>query len=385
MALPYAQEPDLATGKDDESAVQETSQENATSSASDGFTYVELDAAIIKDAHEYESLLKSLAPKEFDIVESLKEFILESDINDRVYEELDFTVGNDGEFESLLENLAPSDVVNFDDIMQHILNCAIHHKRTQVGISMDLIKMVNIGLSRGDIRKDQLRKTVPGGAERIVELAYLYKIPLRSAQGERLRLQSNTLTFVRAISCFPHMASSLLYDTVGFAKGCPNSSLASEQLPDAMKHSGFCGLIPKCSDPYLMKAYSYAHTAFMVDFGKMINPSDTRSLKEMALTQLDYSKAGVKNLRYSDEFKVGILRSVGLTDPGAFKKLVDVCNNLCKVVGEPELTFATAVKYHIKKNKICFFEDESKDVAAAAQTKNWGDKVKHHDFSASKK
>ncbi|KAI3785735.1 hypothetical protein L1987_44860 [Smallanthus sonchifolius] len=342
MALPYAEEQGLAIGKDDESATLETSQENDNCPASDGFTFVELDAAIIKDDHEYESLLKSLAPKEFDISESLKEFILESDFDDRVFEELDFTVGSDGEFESLLANL--TSVLLMLSILMLSWNTSL---TVQTIISGP--------------RKDQLRKTVPGGAERIVELAYLYKIPLRSAPGERLRLQ------------------------IGFAKGGPNSSLASEQLPDAMKHSGFLGLIPKCCNPYLMKAYSFAHTPFMVDFGKMINPGDNRSLKELALSQIDYSKAGVEKLRYSDEFKVGILRSVGLTDPAVFKKIVVVCNNLCKVVGEPELTFATAEKYHIKNNKICFSEDDSKDVAAGALTKNWGDKIKYHDFSASKK
>ncbi|KAI3726929.1 hypothetical protein L1987_66736 [Smallanthus sonchifolius] len=383
MALPYTQEPDLAIGKDDESATLETSQENHNCSASDGFTFVELDAAIIKDDHEYQSLLKSLAPKEFDmsfindlfsmderiftVSESVKEFLFESNSDDYEFEELDFTVGNDEEFESLLANLAPIendkcafDVINFDAIMEHIANCSNHHKRTKSDMFKDILEMVNVGLTLGDIRKDQLGKTVPGGAERIVELAYWYKIPLRSAQGERIRLQSNTLTFVRAITCFPNIASLLLYKAFGLAKNGAESSLASEQLPDAMKHSGFCGLIPKCCDPYLMKAYSFAHTAYM---------------------------AVVEKLRYDDEFKVGVLRAVGLTDPGVFKKIVDVCNNLCKVFGEPELTFATAEKYHIKNNMICFFEEDSKDVAAGELTKDLADKLmvaSIHDSSTSK-
>ncbi|KAJ0755055.1 hypothetical protein HanPI659440_Chr09g0353661 [Helianthus annuus] len=209
--------------------------------------------------------------------------------------------------------------------------------------------MVMFGLCRGDIRKDQLRKTV-GGDERIVELAYMYKIPLRSAAGERIRLQSDTLTFVRAVTCFPHVATTWCNEAFW--------------------------ILWFDSQVYLMKAYSFAHTAYMVDFGKMINPGDKRSLKSIALRQLDYSKSGIEKLPYSDEFKVGTLRAVGLTDPGVFKKIVDVCNNLCKVVGEPELTFATAEKNHIKNGMICFFEDDSKDVAAGEQGKKSADKLR---------
>ncbi|KAI3785734.1 hypothetical protein L1987_44859 [Smallanthus sonchifolius] len=114
---------------------------------------------------------------------------------------------------------------------------------------------------------------------------------------------------------------------------------------------------PQVCDPYLMKAYLFAHAAYMVDFGKLINPGNMRSLKEMAASQLKFCKVAVENEKspYSDKFRVGILSAVGLTDPGVFKKIVDVCNNLCKVVGEPELTLEDAEKYHLKNNKICFF------------------------------
>ncbi|KAI7754102.1 hypothetical protein M8C21_009617, partial [Ambrosia artemisiifolia] len=140
-------------------------------------------------------------------------------------------------------------------------------------------------------------------------------------------------------------------------------------LPDAMKHSGFPGLIPKGCDPYLKKAYLFAHTAYMVDFGNLINPDDWKSLKSMASSQLDFSKVAFEKSPYPDEFRVGVLKAVGLTDPGAFKKIVDVCNNLCKEVGKPELSFETAEKDHIKNNMICFFEDDTKDVDDGELTK----------------
>ncbi|KAF5792770.1 putative nucleocapsid, Phlebovirus/Tenuivirus [Helianthus annuus] len=327
-------------------------------------------------------LLESFAPPEIDTSDLFNFVKLSLATMNHEFNELDLGINNEDEFESLLAFLAPIENdkcsyvdLNFDGILKHIFNCSILHNWIGADTVRDINEMVMFGLCRGDIRKDQLRKTV-GGDERIVELAYMYKIPLRSAAGERIRLQSDTLTFVRAVTCFPHVASLFLFKAVEFAMDGAKSVLASEQLPGAMKHSGFCGLIPKCCDPYLMKAYSFAHTAYMVDFGKMINPGDKRSLKSIALRQLDYSKSGIEKLPYSDEFKVGTLRAVGLTDPGVFKKIVDVCNNLCKVVGEPALTFATAEKNHIKNGMICFFEDDSKDVAAGEQGKKSADKLR---------
>ncbi|MFS7971909.1 hypothetical protein Hanom_Chr09g00838351 [Helianthus anomalus] len=260
--------------------------------------------------------------------------------------------------------------------MEHITNCSNRHNRTKDDTFRDICTMVSIGLRRGDFRKDQLGVTSSVGAQRIVEVAYRYKIPLRSAPGERIRLNSDTLTFVRAIACFPHMASSLLCKTFGMAKNGAKSGLASEQLPDAMKHPGFPGLIPKCCDPYLMKAYLFSHTAYMVELGKLIKPGDKRGVKAIALNQLEYSKAGVEKLPYDDEFRVAILRVVGLTDPAVFKKIVDVCNTVCKVVDEPELTWETAEKNHIKNNMICFFEDHIKDVAVGEQVKDLADTLK---------
>ncbi|MFS7971914.1 hypothetical protein Hanom_Chr09g00838401 [Helianthus anomalus] len=136
------------------------------------------------------------------------------------FNELDLGINNEDEFESLLAFLAPikndkcSYVdLNFDGILKHIFNCSILHNRIGADTVRDINEMVMFGLCRGDIRKDQLRKTV-GGDERIVELAYMYKIPLRSAAGERIRLQSDTLTFVRAVTCFPHVASLFLFKAV---------------------------------------------------------------------------------------------------------------------------------------------------------------------------
>ncbi|KAM0033083.1 hypothetical protein Hdeb2414_s0016g00482111 [Helianthus debilis subsp. tardiflorus] len=397
-------EPDHAIGKDGETSTPVAYQETDKGAVSDGSNFVEVDDAIIKD-DEFQSLLKSLAPPEIDMsvfdnllndfdthindhdIETLHTCLasIESDSDDdyNYWEELGLDNNNEGEFESLQALLAPiendkcaSDDFTFDGNMEHINNCSNHHNRTKDETLKDICTMVSIGLRRGDFRKDQLGVTSSDGAQRIAELAYWYKIPLRSAPGERIRLNSDTLTFVRAIACFPHMASSLLYKTFGMAKNGANSGLASKQLPDAMKHSGFPGLIPKCCDPYLMKAYLFSHTAYMVEFGKLINPGDKRGVKAIALNQLEYSKAGVEKLPYDDEFRVAILRVVGLTDPAVFKKIIDVCNNVCKVVDEPELTWETAEKNHIKNNMICFFEDHGKDVAVGEQVKDLADKLK---------
>ncbi|KAM0033085.1 hypothetical protein Hdeb2414_s0016g00482131 [Helianthus debilis subsp. tardiflorus] len=372
---------DHAIGKDGETSTPVAYQETDKGPVSDGSNFVEVDDAIIKD-DEFQSLLKSLAPPEIDMsvfsnllndfdtiiknhdFETLHTCLasIESDSDDdyNYWEELGLDNNNEGEFESLQALLAPiendkcaSDDFTFDGNMEHINNCSNHHNRTKDETLKDICTMVSIGLRRGDFRKDQLGVTSSDGAQRIVELAYWYKIPLRSAPGERIRLNSDTLTFNGA-----------------------KSGLASEQLPDAMKHPGFPGLIPKCCDPYLMKAYLFSHTAYMVDFGKMINPGDKRGVKAIALNQLEYSKARVEKLPYDDEFRVAILRVVGLTDPAVFKKIVDVCNNVCKVVDEPELTWETAEKNHIKNNMICFVEDHSKDVAVGDQVKDLADKLK---------
>ncbi|KAK1433777.1 hypothetical protein QVD17_10694 [Tagetes erecta] len=273
---------------------------------------------------------------------------------------------------------------NFFAITKHVFTCAKRHNRTDDERSNDIFDMVMIGLHRGNITQDQFSRTNVAGVQRIKQLACLYEIPIRSSAREMIQLQEDTLTFVRAVTCFPAIASSILYRKIGLAKNGAKSVLASEQLPDAMKHSGFFGLIPKGCYSYLKKAYLFAHAAYMVDFVKMIDPGDMRSLKALAAGPLNCSKDTIENekLPYSDERRVGMLRAVGLTDPGVFKKIVDVCNNLCKVVGEPEITYVK--KNHIKGNMICFFEDHKKNVAANEETKIWTGMLSDtsdHDYS----
>lgn len=262
---------------------------------------------------------------------------------------------------------------NFVATVTQVFKCAKHHNRADDERSNDTFDMVMIGLHRGNITQDQFARTNIAGVQRIKQLAYLYEIPIRSSAREKIQLKEDTLTFVRAVTCFPSIASSILYRKIGLAKNGARSVLTSEQLPDAMKHSGFFGLIPKGCYSYLKKAYLFAHAAYMVDFVKMIDPGDMRSLKALAAGPLNCSKDAIENekLPYSDERRVGILRAVGLTDPSVFKKIVDVCNNMCKVVGEPEIRYETVVKKHIKNNMICFFKDHKKNVAADKETKIW--------------
>ncbi|KAK1433776.1 hypothetical protein QVD17_10693 [Tagetes erecta] len=257
--------------------------------------------------------------------------------------QLDYDILDGHEFESFLAFLAPAQDANsaydnfsFDGIMEHIHNCSKHHKRTEDDMISDIVLMVHVGLSFGNIRQAH------------IEVQFLTDLK----ESRRLLL------------------------VVRLAKNGAESVLASEQLPDAMKHAGFPGLIPKRCDPYLMKAYLYAHAAYMVDYGMLINSDDKRSMKELALSQMNFSKVGVEQVPYSDEFRVNYLRKVGLTEADVFKKIVDVCNNLCKEVGEPELSWETAEKYHIKNNTVCFFEDENKDAVAGALTENVVDKLK---------
>ncbi|KAK1433778.1 hypothetical protein QVD17_10695 [Tagetes erecta] len=262
---------------------------------------------------------------------------------------------------------------NYTAVHNHILKCANHHKRTDDESLNDMLEIVLIGLRHGNVREDQLAWIAYSGAQRIKQLANWYKIHIRSYASERIQMQEDTLTFVRAITYFPFLASLILYKKVGLATNGATSVLASEQLPDAMKHAGFSGLIPKCCDLYLMKAYLFAHAAYMVDFGKLIRPNANESLKAMAIRQLRFCKNAVENEKspYSDEFRVGYLREVGLTDAAdVFKKIVNVCNNLCKVVGEPELTLEAAEKYHIKNNMVCFFDDHSTDIVSADENEN---------------
>ncbi|XP_076939786.1 uncharacterized protein LOC143608708 [Bidens hawaiensis] len=255
-------------------------------------------------------------------MQTLVPFLEEIEYDSDNFKDDVFGFDNSEELESLQAYFAPVEDLDFDGILQHVVNGSNLHKRTQTDTPKDTYEMVAIGLKHGDVRRDQLQVTSSDGAQRIVELAYWYKIPLRSALGENVQLRDDTLMFVRAVICFPHFASLILFKKEACAKKGVESVLASEQLPEAMKHVGFCGLIPKSCDPYLMKAYVYAHAAYMVDLGKLVNPDDRRSLKEMVSSQLDCSKAGVRKVPYDDEFRVGNLRAVGLTDAGVFKKIV---------------------------------------------------------------
>lgn len=89
----------------------------------------------------------------------------------------DYPMIEQDESESMLAFLDPDDHFSFDAIMEHIFNCSKHHNRTKDEVTRDTFDMVEIGIRRGNVRSDQVERTVCDGGERIKELAFLYKIP----------------------------------------------------------------------------------------------------------------------------------------------------------------------------------------------------------------
>nr|AWC67518.1 capsid protein [Apple rubbery wood virus 1] len=203
----------------------------------------------------------------------------------------------------------------------------------------DLCDIVNIGLTRGNIREDQLLKTSKKGKERIEELAKKYNIKMKKTKKDKIALTNSTMTFTRSISVFPYVASQLLSQSSCILEptGC---KFGSDDLPAAFKHSGFASLIPIGND-YCSVLFQ-CYLAYMISFGRKINPENREDDKVWYAKQRQYSYAAWSNLGLcTSDYRRSAFRNLGLdshTNYGAI--YLKVANNLRKSLGDPEVTIA---------------------------------------------
>uniref|UniRef100_A0AAU8JQ65 Nucleoprotein n=1 Tax=Raspberry rubodvirus 1 TaxID=3231632 RepID=A0AAU8JQ65_9VIRU len=231
------------------------------------------------------------------------------------------------------------DGFNAEEIIKAFIIRAKAKSRSSDDVFNDLVDIVNIGLTRGNIRQDQLGRTHRDGASRIKVLAEIYGIELRADKKAKTKLSSETLTFTRSVSVFPFIASRLLQggNAKSEALGC---QFNSDELPKAMRHPGFSSLIP--TKGTAGRVLFYAHCAFMVSFGHKINPNDQQTLKERFARQVSFSTAAWGNRSiYTDEVRITAINTLGLADSNLLSLYTSVANKLRVAVGKEAYNLET--------------------------------------------
>ncbi|QDZ17044.1 nucleocapsid protein [Grapevine Muscat rose virus] len=214
----------------------------------------------------------------------------------------------------------------------------------------DLCDIVNIGLTRGNIRADQLSKTSKKGRERIEELSKKYNIKIKKSKSEKMVLSNSTLTFTRSISVFPYVASQLLA-----TRSCEvepnNCPFGTDDLPVAFKHSGFSSLIPTGNN-YCLVLFQ-CHIAYMISFGKKINPENKDDITVWYNKQKQFSFAAWNNVTlYNNEYRKKAFKNLGLDSHEKYGALyLKIVNNIRKAIKEEEVKPEDLAPY-VKEGKI---------------------------------
>nr|WBB27577.1 capsid protein [Apple rubbery wood virus 2] len=200
----------------------------------------------------------------------------------------------------------------------------------------DLCDIVNIGLTRGNIHENQLKKTSKRGRERIEELSKKYNIKIRKTKNEKLVLSNSTLTFTRSISVFPYVASQLL-STGSCVLEQNNCEFGSDELPSAFKHSGFASLIPTGNN-YCTVLFQ-CHIAYMISFGKKIDPANKDDVTTWYNKQKQYSIAAWNNMSlYDNDYRKTAFKNLGLDSHEKYGIVyMKVVNKLRKAINEEEV------------------------------------------------
>lgn len=198
----------------------------------------------------------------------------------------------------------------------------------------ELVDLVNIGLTRGNIRTDQLNKTSKKGKDRIEELAKKYNIKMRKSKTEKINLTNETLTFTRIVSIVPFVASQLIRAKIVIIEPI-SCQFGSNNLPSEMKHPGFACLIPGTG--YWSKIIFNAYLAYMISFGSKINPNDNSEIIVKYEKQKQFTLAAwTSKAIYGNETRIEAFSKLELNNADKWSKIyISVANELMKAIKKP--------------------------------------------------
>nr|BDR95912.1 putative capsid protein [Qingdao RNA virus 3] len=268
--------------------------------------------------------------------------------------------------------LGPLDVNKFDfngfncqDMITDMMANAVAAKKSKSDFFRDIIDMIVIGLSRGNVRKDQVDRTVAEGGPRINELATVYKIPMRDNAKQSLSaaMIGNSLTFGRSIAAFPHLASLILHKSPRMVRDVFRSTLDVQSLPNCMKHSGFSALIPSTVNVTIQSMFLYASTAYMIDFSRMLNNNlRTTPTADLYHIQSKFTKIAQDKSMYSETARMNYLIGFNLHSADNFNRILDVASKLYTEVTKQVLDVTGIRNAFVKENAILMLD------SAASQT-----------------
>nr|DAZ92291.1 TPA_asm: nucleocapsid [Alternaria tenuissima negative-stranded RNA virus 2] len=170
------------------------------------------------------------------------------------------------------------DGFNVDRFAEHLMK--IHEAKKDFW--KNVVRAVAIGMLRGNLRTDTLKKTSGEGQTIINEVISFFDVKLRKDVRDRATLTAFTVTFTRMVTAFPTIAYTLLTKENPLdGRITLNNRWGVNELPRAMRFSSFPSLISKSPNEVkypLLKA----HFAFSCSFDIEINGKD----------EPDYAKVG---------------------------------------------------------------------------------------------
>ncbi|XP_026410188.1 uncharacterized protein LOC113305348 [Papaver somniferum] len=268
------------------------------------------------------------------------------------------------DFDSSRQVARVHDGYDANALLEQIFKIANDNSMEKQTVFSEIMEIVSIGLLRGNIREDQIEKTVPEGKTRIKELIKKWGFYTRKNAKEKSILAPMTLTFSRMILLFPHFASLILFrNPVKFGNRFPDNSTRypaqTFKLPIAMKHLGFGGLIPTGVGNLLHnEILEVASLAFMVEFSIMVNPSFNKTFLVAYEGQKPYMHAA-KNCAMPGSDRIAFLISLGLDTVESITRIVEVANSAMVACGAKTRYTMSSFQPLTQGTKIKIIEDDT--------------------------
>lgn len=274
--------------------------------------------------------------------------------------------------EKLQEFFELSPIIKFDDLDYHgfdaqklitqILTIKENEKMDEATFSKWIQVCVAVGLKRGNIRQDQIDKTADGGKLLINQAIDLFKIKIKKTKSAVLNLSPTDLTFVRFISIFPTVASTLIYK---FPDQYLNRQLGKKfgagNLPEVLRHTGAAAMIPEGT---IGKAFASLYTGYMMELSLLINKNSAKmTTDELYQNQKRFTDAAQFSGTISQESRIKWFKTFGLDNLSVFEKIVSGLNDLQKERGKSSVNI-NFYKDSVDGSSIYF---SSKDVDSKIQ------------------
>jgi len=225
---------------------------------------------------------------------------------------------------------------SFEGFDAEVVLSELDRQMTALGLSpedrtKDIVNMVAIAVSRGNLRSDTLNKTQEEGKKVIKKLVERYGILMINKGGSR-KMTRTTITFIRVMQCFPIFTAKFLANQVVESTRLTHHKWDVEKLPRGMMSTAFSSLLCCFSDKTDQPVYHAiraAGIAWNICFDHTVNKNKRKERPFDLDEVIKFFDLGLSFRVTTTEAAVLTLSQIGVFDGSA--------------VGQEVLTTAVAV------------------------------------------